>query len=240
MSAEQRKYPRVECSGTANVKLVADESPLHADIVNLSAGGCLLVLKEPLPLSQDTIVELTFKVDNLDEFQTPGQVIAKRSDTAIGFQFPRLSDTLRGRLEQLIRQLIECLPTRSSLAEYEEKRRHYRLGCTGPAAVQVAASEPFLPATIVDLSAGGCRMVLRQPQLLRKDTLVELTFNIHHLSFRVRGQVRAVRSDSTIGFQFPALSERVRKELDDLMKELVADIRKRQAKRTAMSLKMRC
>ena len=83
-------------------------------------------------------------------------------------------------------------------------------------------------------------MVLRQPQLLRKDTLVELTFNIHHLSFRVSGQVRAVRSDSTIGFQFPALSERVRKELDDLMKELVADIRKRQAKRTAMSLKMRC
>jgi hypothetical protein len=65
---------------------------------------------------------------------------------------------------------------------------------------------------------------------------VELTFNVHHLSFRVRGQVRAIRSDSTIGFQFPVLSERARKQLDDLMKELMADMRKRQAERKRATL----
>lgn len=238
MTTEQRKYPRVDCSGTANVKLAANEAPLPADIVNLSAGGCLLVLKEPRPLSQDTIVELTFKVDNFQEVQAPGQVAAKRSDTAIGFQFPSLSDTLRRRLDQLIGQLIKCLPIRSSLAGYQEKRRHSRLGCTGPAAVQLAANEPLIAGTIVDLSSGGCRMVLRHPQHLPTDTLVELTFNIHHLSFRVRGQVRAIRSDGTIGFQFPALSERVRRELDDLMEELVEEIRMRQAERQAVSARM--
>ena len=81
-------------------------------------------------------------------------------------------------------------------------------------------------------------MVLRHPQHLATDTLVELTFNIHHLSFRVRGQVRAIRSDGTIGFQFPALSERVRRDLDELMEELVEDIRMRQVERQAMSARM--
>jgi c-di-GMP-binding flagellar brake protein YcgR len=189
---------------------------LPADIVNLSAGGCLLVLKEPLPLSQDTIVELTFRINNLDEFRAPGQVKAKRSDTAIGFQFPSLSDTLRQRLQELVGNLVECLPTRSAPSGYREKRRHPRLGCTGPAAVQVVAGEPFIP-----------------------DTLVELTFNIHHLPFRVRGQVKAIRSDRTIGFQFTVLTDRAKKQLDDLMKELIADIRRRQAERNATTPKMR-
>jgi c-di-GMP-binding flagellar brake protein YcgR len=236
MTTEQRKYPRIECSGTAAVKVAPGEPPVPAHIANLSAGGCLLVLKEPRPLSQDTVVELTFRVNNLDEFQAPAQVRAKRSDTAIGFQFPALTDTVRRRLQHLLGQLIECLPATGSLSGYGEKRRHPRLGCKGAAAVIVAAGEPSIPATIVDLSAGGCRMVLRQPQYLPKDTLVELTFNVHHLSFRVRGQVRAIRSDSTIGFQFPVLSERARKQLDDLMKELMADMRKRQAERKRATL----
>jgi len=239
MIREQRKYPRIECSGTADVKVVANEPPLPADIVNLSAGGCLLVLKEPLPLSQDTIVELTFRINNLDEFRAPGQVKAKRSDTAIGFQFPSLSDTLRQRLQELVGNLVECLPTRSAPSGYREKRRHPRLGCTGPAAVQVVAGEPFIPATIVDLSAGGCRSVLPQPHQLPDDKLVELTFNIHHLPFRVRGQVKAIRSDRTIGFQFTVLTDRAKKQLDDLMKELIADIRRRQAERNATTPKMR-
>jgi hypothetical protein len=62
--------------------------------------------------------------------------------------------------------------------------------------------------------------------------LVELTFEINHLPFRVRGQVKAIRTDTTIGFQFPLLSERVRNQLEDLMKELMATIMKQQAART--------
>jgi hypothetical protein len=61
--------------------------------------------------------------------------------------------------------------------------------------------------------------------------LVELTFEIDHLPFRVRGQVKAIRTDRTIGFQFPLLSERVRNQLEDLMKELIENIMKRQAAR---------
>jgi hypothetical protein len=61
--------------------------------------------------------------------------------------------------------------------------------------------------------------------------LVELTFEINHLPFRVRGQVKALRTDTTIGFQFPLLSERVRNQLEDLMKELMENIMRRQAAR---------
>ena len=233
MSKEKRKYPRIECLGTADVTLAAGEAPLPADIVNLSAGGCLLVLKEPRPLSQDTVVELTFKINNLHKFQASGQVKAKRSDTAIGFQFPFLSHTLHKRLRELIGHLIENLTAAESPIGFREKRRHPRLGCIGPAAVQVAGGEPLIPATIVDLSAGGCRVILRQPQYLPKDTVVELTFAIHHLPFRVCGQVKADSSDTTIGFQFTVLSERTQWQIEEVMNELVANIRKRQGERHA-------
>jgi c-di-GMP-binding flagellar brake protein YcgR len=235
MAREQRKYPRIECSGTADVTFAPGEPPLRADIVNLSAGGCLLVLKEPRPLSEDTVVELTFRINNLHRFHASGQVKAKRSDTAIGFQFPFLSHTLHSRLRELIGHLIENLPAPDPPSRYQEKRNHLRLGCIGPAAVQVAVGEPLIPATIVDLSEGGCRVVLRQPQHLPKDTVVELTFAIHHLPFRVRGQVKANGSDTTIGFQFTVLTERTQRQVEDVMNELVADIRKRQGERHAIA-----
>lgn len=235
MTKEQRKYPRIECCGTADVTLADGEAPVAADIVNLSAGGCLLVLKEPRPLSPDTIVELTFRINNLHRFQAAAQVKAKRSDTAIGFQFPYLSHTLHKRLRELIGHLIENLAAAEPPIGFREKRRHPRLGCIGPAAVRIAGDEALIPATIVDLSAGGCRVVLRQPQCLPKDTVVELTFAVHHLPFRVCGQVKADGSDTTIGFQFTAVSERTKWQIEEVMNELVGAIRKRQGGRSAVA-----
>jgi len=237
MTKEKRKYPRIECSGTADVTLAAGEAPVAADIVNLSAGGCLLVLKEPRPLSPDTVVELTFRINNLHRFQALGQVKAKRSDTAIGFQFPNLSHTLHKRLRELIGHLIENIAAAEPPVAFREKRFHPRLGCIGPAAVRVAGGDALIPATIVDLSAGGCRVVLRQPQQLPKDTVVELTFAVHHLPFRVCGQVRADGSDTTIGFQFTSVSERTKWQIEEVMNEIVANIRKRQGERHGMAQK---
>jgi hypothetical protein len=231
MTKEQRRYPRVECTGEAGVQIAPRSSCCAAKIVDLSAGGCLLVLKHPQCLTQDTIVDLTFTINNLP-FRTLGQVKAKRSDKAIGFQFRSLSDSLRRQLEELLQQLIENRPARSLLRGLREKRRYPRIKCTGPAAVQIAAGEESCPATIVNLSARGCLLHLRRPQRLWRDMLVELTFEINHLPFRVRGQVKAIRTDTTIGFQFPLLSERVRNQLEDLMKELMATIMKQQAART--------
>jgi hypothetical protein len=101
-----------------------------------------------------------------------------------------------------------------------ERRRNPRYKCAGIACVQIVADEPPCPARIVNLSMGGCMIVLQKPQCLSKDMLVELSFDINHLPFRVRGQVKAIRSDRMIGFHFPQLRERARYGLKDLIEEL--------------------
>jgi hypothetical protein len=109
----------------------------------------------------------------------------------------------------------------------EEQRRAPRLECTGIGGVQkLPADEPPIPARIANLSTGGCLMELRRAEEFSIDEIVELIFNVNHLPFRVRGRVRAVRAARLIGFQFPQLSERVRRQLEDLIGELIEHLKK--------------
>ncbi len=234
MTKEQRRNPRFECSGTASVQIVAEDPPCPGKIVNVSAGGCLIVLQRPQSVSQDTMVELTFKVNDL-LFRVWGKVRAVRSDTAIGFEFPLLSERVRKRLEDLIEQLIEDFLTRNPIKGAKEQRRYPRIGCTGTAGIKLAAGEEFYPAKIVNLSAGGCLMVLQKPQPLPQDALVELTFHINNLPFHVQGQVKSARSETRIGFEFPQLSKNARRQLEDLVDELIGNVVKRFAQRTELS-----
>jgi hypothetical protein len=107
-----------------------------------------------------------------------------------------------------------------------EKRKHPRFECRGTASVQIAAGKPPCPAKIVDLSAEGCLLILREQQNLMKDITVELAFEINHLPFRVRAQAKAVRSEKMVGFQFLDLNERARRNLKDLVEEVKADMLK--------------
>jgi hypothetical protein len=59
-------------------------------------------------------------------------------------------------------------------------------------------------------------MAFEKPQSLSQDTLVELTFQINNLPFRVSGQVKGTRSDARIGLKFPLLSKSVRRQLEGL------------------------
>jgi hypothetical protein len=101
-----------------------------------------------------------------------------------------------------------------------ERRRNPRYQCAGSACVRIAANEPLYAARIVNLSMGGCLIVLAKPQNLSKDMLVELSFAVNHLPFRVRGQVKTIRHDRMVGFHFPQLRERTRYGLEDLIEEL--------------------
>jgi hypothetical protein len=51
------------------------------------------------------------------------------------------------------------------------------------------------------------------------------------LPFRMRGQVKEIRSDNRIGFEFPLLNKKVRRQLEDLVNELIDNIVKRFAQR---------
>ena len=231
MEKEQRRNPRFECKGTASVHVGDDTPPSAARIVNLSAGGCLIVFKKPQNLSQDTIVELTFTVNDMP-FRVWGRVRAIRSETEIGFQFPLLSSRVQKRLEDLIEQLIEDFIAQSLRGGAKEKRRYPRIECTGTAGVKMKTGDEAYPATIVNLSAGGCLLVLHKPQRLSRDTAVELSFQVNDRPFKVRGQVKAIRSEAKVGFQFLQLNGKVQRQLEDLIDELIKHIVKRFAERT--------
>jgi hypothetical protein len=104
----------------------------------------------------------------------------------------------------------------------EENRQSPRLGCGGIGAIQTlpACERPF-PARILNLSVGGCLMELQGPLNLAMDEIVELIFNVNQMPFHVRGKVRTVRSKVLIGFQFLQLSERTRRQLQELIGELI-------------------
>lgn len=120
----------------------------------------------------------------------------------------------------------------------EESRRSPRLQCAGLAKIQtLPACEKPCPARIVNLSEGGCLMELQQPLTLSEDEIVELIFSVNQIPFHVRGKARAIRSDKLVGFQFPQLNDRVRKQLQDLIGELIEHLAKLHRESIAMNSK---
>jgi hypothetical protein len=113
----------------------------------------------------------------------------------------------------------------------EELRQSPRLGCGGMGAIQMLPiCQPPCPARILNLSVGGCLMELQEPLDLSVDQIVELIFTVNQLPFRVRGNVRAVRSTVLVGFQFLHVSERTLWQLNELIGELIDGLVKLQKK----------
>jgi hypothetical protein len=112
-------------------------------------------------------------------------------------------------------------------AQGEELRRAPRLQCSGLAGIQtLPAVEKPCPAKIINLSIGGCLIESERPLALAVDEIVELIFCVNQMPFRVRGRVRAIRSETLMGFQFPQISDRVRRQLEDLVGELIEHLAK--------------
>ena len=101
-----------------------------------------------------------------------------------------------------------------------EQRRHPRLRCFGAAEVYFTVNGVPCRAKVVNLSLEGCLAILETPQTMKQDAMVEIVFSVNQLPFRVRGQIKAVRSSTEVGFLFPALSKRARVRLEDLIEEL--------------------
>ncbi len=70
---------------------------------------------------------------------------------------------------------------------------------------------------------------MQEPLRLGLDSMVEVKFVVNQLPFRVIGQLKVMRSPTEIGILFPALSARVRLQVEDLVNELAEEENKRRA-----------
>ena len=105
----------------------------------------------------------------------------------------------------------------------QDSRRHPRLKCAGEAEVMPYVDAVPYPARVANLSVEGCLLILLTAETLPMGAVVELLFTINQLPFRVRAQVKAVRSPTELGVQFVLMSDRSRRRLGDLMQELAED-----------------
>ena len=73
------------------------------------------------------------------------------------------------------------------------------------------------------MSLEGCLIVLEEPADARLDAIAELRFSVKQLPFRVRAQIKVLRTHTTIGFQFLQISRRGRGQLLELIEELAEE-----------------
>jgi c-di-GMP-binding flagellar brake protein YcgR len=226
MATEKRRYPRFECEGSASILTGPDQDALSGRIVNISANGCLILLKDSEKLDYDSIVELNFRINDIP-FRVWGKVKVARSATAYGFEFPLLSERVRKRLENLITELIEDFLTVKSMRSMGERRRHPRFECSGEAGVLLSAGEELIPAKLVNLSAGGCLLEFDEPRKLERDATVELRFHLDDQPLQMKGAAKSMHAENQIGFQFLQSNRSVRRRLDELINDLIERVIKR-------------
>ena len=223
MNMEQRRNPRFECTGAASVKTEPGAPPSSARIANLSLDGCLIVSQNPHGLLQDTIVELTFIIND-QPFRVWGRVRAIRSDKAVGFEFPLLSERVRLRIADLIEQLIDDFLTRSSTTNAVEQRRYPRIACNCAANIILIPGQALASASIVNLSAGGCLVIMQDLVNLRQGMAVGVAFEVNRVPLLVRGLIKVIRSETRIGIQFSDLNESDRRQLEVLVEDLMQNL----------------
>jgi len=101
----------------------------------------------------------------------------------------------------------------------EERRRSPRFVCGGHAKITCLPSDGIiLPGTIRDLSLGGCRVDTALPICCGERA--EIVLRVNTASFRVLGEVKAIRDRSGAGIEFVRLSARGKEMLGELLQEL--------------------
>jgi hypothetical protein len=108
----------------------------------------------------------------------------------------------------------------------EEQRRNPRYPCAGVAEIRLSPAASVISARILNLSLEGCLIALRLPEALPKQLKVELMFSVNGLPFRVWGRLNCVRANHSLGFQFTHVSDRIVRQLQELMEELAAERQK--------------
>jgi hypothetical protein len=102
---EQRRHPRYQCEGLAEVFLPHGGLLVRGRILNLSISGCYIET-EQLNLERGTQVEVYFATNQL-QFRVQGNVAALRRKRGVGIAFLHVSPRRAEQINMLVEELSE-------------------------------------------------------------------------------------------------------------------------------------
>ena len=104
--SEQRKHRRLECGGSAEVRVLPYGSAEPGSVVDLSRNGCCFQAVAPLRGVAGSRIELHMKVCGLD-VRVIGVIRHTEKQMRAGIEFVSLTDRKRGELDELLEELAE-------------------------------------------------------------------------------------------------------------------------------------
>lgn len=126
---DNRRHPRLACTGIARIRVLPEGSGQTGSLVNLSKRGCLFVCDKVLSGQPGSAIEIHLKVKGID-LRLPG--VIRRIDKGVraGIEFVELSDRKCDQIDLLISDLIELhrqkqaarVPTLPALPKGSESR----------------------------------------------------------------------------------------------------------------------
>jgi hypothetical protein len=129
----------------------------------------------------------------------------------------------RGLIDRKIIDQVVINPGIHNRAD-DDRRRNQRFACAGEVKISRLPSDGiFVPARILDLSLGGCRVDINLP--MDRGVRTELLVRVKDATFRAVGEVKAIRGSSMAGIEFVRLGGSGK----DILAELVEELARRQA-----------
>jgi hypothetical protein len=101
-----------------------------------------------------------------------------------------------------------------------DRRAQSRHPVDNTAAILLVKIGSRLGGRIIDLSAGGCRILCDERFPVGIYTRVETEFRLEGLPFRLGGVIQAIHDRRTVGIRFLDMSGRKREQIEQLIEEI--------------------
>jgi len=113
---EHRRFPRLECSGSVDLRVLPNGGNETGSLVNLSKRGCCFLADDPLRGVYGSRIELHMRVCGLD-LRVVGVIRHLHSRMQAGIEFLDLTDRKSAQIEEVMVELAENQPPPAQVTE---------------------------------------------------------------------------------------------------------------------------
>ncbi len=117
--------------------------------------------------------------------------------------------------------MTKDLRTAGIASRREDRRRRPRLRCRGVAEIILLRLHRKLPGTLLDLSAGGCRIQTDAPIPAIERPAVEVQLTVNGIALRLAGIVRNVSKGRFANIEFVGVTPRKAGQISELIRDLI-------------------